>query len=170
VAYACLSPRTHAGPLADLCAELGYAPVTLHATDRAGVPVYHTNVVLAIGSGLAVVCAEAVAAEERGALLERLAAGGRHVATITQEQMTHFAGNVLELRAGDGARVLALSRRAMASFAPEAWARLESRVDRVVAVPIPTIEELGGGSVRCMLAEVFLPRHAATGLEDGAPR
>jgi hypothetical protein len=169
VAYACLSPRTHAGPLADLCDELGYEPVTLHATDRAGVPVYHTNVALAIGGGFAVVCAEAMAASERGALLERLACGGRLVATITHEQMAHFAGNVLELRAGDGARVLALSRRAMACFTPEAWERIESRVDRVVAVPVPTIEDLGGGSVRCMLAEVFLPRHAATGLEDGAP-
>jgi hypothetical protein len=167
LAYACLSPRTDPGPLAELCAELGYAAVTLQATDGAGVPIYHTNVMLAIGSGFALVCAAAVAAVERGALLERLGSGGRRVETITQAQMAHYAGNALELRARDGARVLALSQRAIESFAPEARERLEASVDRVVAVPIPTIEGLGGGSVRCMLAEVFLPRVAPGASDDG---
>jgi hypothetical protein len=89
------------------------------------------------------------------------------VETITQAQMAHYAGNALELRARDGARVLALSQRAIESFAPEARERLEASVDRVVAVPIPTIEGLGGGSVRCMLAEVFLPRVAPGASDDG---
>ena len=72
--------------------------------------------------------------------------------------MEHFAGNVLELRARDGTRVLALSQAAAAAFGPAQVERLRRHVARVVPVPIPTIERLGGGSVRCMLAEVFLPR------------
>jgi len=91
-------------------------------------------------------------------LLERLASGGRRVVTIDRRQMGSFAGNVLELRAVDGARVLAASRRALASLSDDARATLAACVERTVAAPVPTIEELGGGSVRCMLAEVFLPR------------
>jgi hypothetical protein len=105
-----------------------------------------------------------VAADERDALLERLARGGRRVIVIDHGQLVEFAGNVLELRAADGARVLAGSQRALASLSPQARAALESCVDRIVAVPVPTIETLGGGSVRCMLAEVFLPRLDDAGL------
>jgi hypothetical protein len=158
VAYACLSPRTDAEVFGELCDELGYEPVVFQATDAAGVPVYHTNVMLSIGSDFVVVCAESVVPERRGALLERLASGGRRVVTIDRRAMGGFAGNVLELRAADGARVLAASRRAMASLPDDARATLAACVERTVAVPVPTIEQLGGGSVRCMLAEVFLPR------------
>jgi hypothetical protein len=158
VAYACLSPRTDATVLEELCAELGYDALPFAATDRDGVPVYHTNVMLTLGSGFALLCADAVAPAERALLCERLAAGGRRVLTIDQGQMASFAGNVLELRGGDGARVLAASQRALASLSPDVRAALEECVERVVAAPVPTIEELGGGSVRCMLAEVFLPR------------
>jgi hypothetical protein len=158
LAYACLSPRTDARVLDELCEELGYEPVTFEATDGAGVPVYHTNVMLSIGSGFVVVCAESVVPEQRGALLERLASAGRRVVTIDRREMGGFAGNVLELRAADGARVLAASRRALGSLPDDARATLTACVERVVAVPVPTIEDLGGGSVRCMLAEVFLPR------------
>ncbi len=136
LAYACLSPRTDARVLDELCEELGYEPVTFEAT----------------------VCAESVVPEQRGALLERLASAGRRVVTIDRREMADFAGNVLELRAADGARVLAASRRALASLSDHARATLTACVERVVAVPVPTIEDLGGGSVRCMLAEVFLPR------------
>ena len=158
VAYACLSPRTDAAVLDELCAELGYEAYAFRAADRNGVPVYHTNVLLAIGTDFALVCAPAVAADERDALLARLARDGRRVIVIDQAQLGEFAGNVLELRAADGARVLAGSQRALASLSPQARAALESCVDRIVAVPVPTIEALGGGSVRCMLAEVFLPQ------------
>jgi hypothetical protein len=123
-----------------------------------GVPIYHTNVALAIGSRFAIVCADAVATGDRARLLERLGDGGRQVIAIGYRQMSNFAGNVLELRSRDGKAVLALSTRALQSLAPAAREALHRSVDRVVAVPVPTIEDLGGGSVRCMLAEVFLPR------------
>ena len=158
IAYACLSPRTDATVLRELCDELGYEPVTFVATDKAAVPAYHTNVVLAIGSRFAIVCADAVAVGDRSRLLERLGDGGRKVIAIGHGQMSSFAGNALELRSRDGKAVLAMSTRALQSLAPVAREALHRSVDRVVAVPIPTIEDHGGGSVRCMLAEVFLPR------------
>lgn len=157
LAYACLSPRTDAAVLDELCAEIGYAPVIFAATDRAGVPVYHTNVALSIGTGYALLCADAVPTSQRGALLERLAAHGRRVLMIDHAQMEAFAGNVLELRGAGGPRVLAGSHRAFASLSPTLREVLASCSDRIVTVPVPTIEALGGGSVRCMLAEVFLP-------------
>jgi len=157
-AYACLSPRTDDRVLRELCDELGYEPCTFAATDASGVPVYHTNVMLAVGSRFVIVCAEAVPAADRGALLERLGRGGRAVVAIDRRQMASFAGNALELSTRGGSRVLAMSARALGSLAGGPRVSLMSTVDRVVAVPVPTIEDVGGGSVRCMLAEVFLPR------------
>jgi hypothetical protein len=161
VAYACVSPRTHLEPLHEFCDELGYEPCTFNAVDRQGVPVYHTNVVLSVGQHVAVVAAGSVADADRDRLLEKLAAGGRLLESIDDAQVARFAGNALELRAATGASVLALSAQALSAFGPEARARLSARVDRLVAVPVPTIERLGGGSVRCMLAEVFLPADTA---------
>lgn len=168
-AYACRSPRTHVPVLEDLCAELGYEPVTFDAADATGVPVYHTNVMLSIGTGYALVCAAAVPVQQREALLERLSAGGRQVVSIDPVQMAEFAGNVLELRGAGGARVLAGSCRAIDSLSPPQRDALAACVDKIVAAPVPTIERLGGGSVRCMLAEIFLPQpaQAAASAADG---
>ena len=157
VAYACLSPRTHPEPLAELCDELGYSPCTFAAADTAGVPIYHTNVMLAVGSRSCVVAAGAIDGRDRERVLASLAASGRHVETIDAAQMAGFAGNVLELRSTDAGSVLAMSATAHQSFGPAAIERLAATVNRIVAAPIPTIEMIGGGSVRCMLAEVFLP-------------
>ncbi len=163
VAYACLSPRTHAAVLAELCDELGYEPVAFDATDADGVPVYHTNVLLSIGRRTAILCVEAVADSQRGALLERLRASGRRVIAIDRAQMSEFAGNALELAARAGGAVLALSERALGSLGAADLDALQGDAVRIVAAPIPTIEQLGGGSVRCMLAEVFLPRRSDDG-------
>jgi hypothetical protein len=157
IAYACLSPRTHREPLSELCDELGYQPCTFAATDSAGVPIYHTNVMLAIGSRCSVVAASAIELRDRERVLSSLAATHRHVEFIDATQMAGFAGNVLELQSADAGSVLAMSATAHASFGTAAIERLAANVDRIVTAPIPTIETLGGGSVRCMLAEVFLP-------------
>jgi hypothetical protein len=159
-AYVCLSPRSDAAVLRELCGELCYEPVAFHAAGSDGTPVYHTNVMLSIGSRFALVCAGAIAAGERGALLERLGVG-RQLVIIDTHQMSGFAGNLLELAGRTGRRVLAVSQRGLASLAPGQRAALVASVDEVVAVPVPTIEDAGGGSVRCMLAEVFLPRGPA---------
>jgi hypothetical protein len=144
--------------LRELCEELGYEPVAFDATDSTGVPVYHTNVLLSVGTRSAILCADAVTGTARGSLLERLRSGGRRVVTIDHSQLAEFAGNALELRARGGSSVLTMSQRAWRAFGPADQEALRDSVDAVVATPVPTIERCGGGSVRCMLAEVFLPR------------
>lgn len=160
-AYACISPRTHAGVVQEWARELAYEPIVFNALDRTGVPIYHTNVLLCIGERAAVVGAEAIAAADRGRVLERLRATGREVIEVDHAQIERFAGNMLELGTWDEAmgdcRVLVMSETARHALPAEMFARLSACTDEVLAVPIPTIERLGGGSVRCMLAEVFLP-------------
>ncbi|MGH8284928.1 MAG: citrulline utilization hydrolase CtlX [Steroidobacteraceae bacterium] len=161
VAYACRSPRTHAIVLEEWCRELGYEPVMFDAADRTGVPLYHTNVLMCIGTRAVVIGSDAIAPADRARVLDRLAASGREIITITHEQLAAFAGNMLELASWDEAlgdcSVLVMSTGARAALGPEGYARLAACADNLLAVPIPTIERLGGGSVRCMLAEVFTP-------------
>jgi len=158
VAYACRSPRSDVAVLRELCEELGYEPCTFDAAGADGTPVYHTNVMLSVGSRYVLVAAEALATRDRGTTLERLAATGRRVVTIDYAQMSDFAGNLLELRSRSGRAVIAISDRGLASLAADQREALAACVDEVVAVSVATIEEAGGGSVRCMLAEVYLPR------------
>ena len=161
VAYACRSPRTDAAVLAEWCRELEYEPLLFDAVDRGGVPLYHTNVLMCIGANVAVVGEEAIAPADRARVLERLRASGREIVTLSQAELAAFAGNMLELASWDEAlgdcSVLVMSASARSALGSERYARLAACADSVLAVPIPTIERLGGGSVRCMLAEVFLP-------------
>ena len=155
LAFACWSPRTDARVLADVTSRLGYTPVTFHAVGPDGTPLYHTNVMLAVGNGFAVVCEDAVPDPAERAALRQALAG--EVVPITMDQLASFAGNMLALAAADGHQVLVMSRRAEASLRPDQRAAL-SRHATLVAAPLDTIEDLAGGSARCMLAEVFLPR------------
>ncbi len=160
-AYACISPRTHAAVVQEWAKELGYEPIFINAFDRAGVPLYHTNVLMCVGEKVAIVGTEAMVAADRGPIVERLRASGREVIEFGYGEMERFAGNMLELGTWDEAlgdyRVLVMSETARHALSADAFARLSACTDEVLAVPIPTIERLGGGSVRCMLAEVFLP-------------
>jgi hypothetical protein len=156
MAYACLSPRTHAAPLAEFQRALGYGVVPFHAADRAGRPIYHTNVLLSIGTRFAALCTQAIAMAERRLVIERLTSTGREVVELTFAQLESFAGNMLELHGRDGP-VIALSKTALGSLGAPGRRRLERHAG-LVAADVPTIEHVGGGSVRCMLAEVALPR------------
>lgn len=159
VAYAALSSRTHPRALAEFGRELGFDTVAFATVGPSRLPVYHTNVMLSIGSGFAVVCAEVIEPEAvRASVLGRLGASGREIVLISAMQARAFAGNVLELVAADGSHLLALPETAMEALLPAQLAALEYHA-RLVPLRVPTIEQLGGGSVRCMLAEVFLPRH-----------
>ncbi|MGH8325588.1 MAG: citrulline utilization hydrolase CtlX [Steroidobacteraceae bacterium] len=171
IAYACRSPRTDVDVLREWCREMGYEAVVFDASDRRGAPLYHTNVMLSIGARLTVVGTESIAPRDRESVHERLAASGRELIEIGLDAVGGFAGNVLELAAGGAprssggprsggealghARVLVMSEAAQRCFGPHDRARLEACTDAVLAVPVPTIERVGGGSVRCMLAEVF---------------
>jgi len=164
VAYACRSPRTDPQLLEVWAAELGYRVVAFDATDSAGRAIYHTNVMLCVGSGWALACLDAIRDPgQRAALVAELRFGGRELIEIDLAQLAGFAGNMLELAAPDGPLV-ALSDRAAQTLRTEQRAAL-ARHARLVAVPVPTIETAGGGGVRCMLGEVFLPR--AEGRSDG---
>jgi hypothetical protein len=157
IAYACVSPRTDLDVLGEFAQLLDYDLVAFDAQDGTGQPIYHTNVLMAIGSGFAVVCGEAIVRDShRDAVFGRLQATGRELIDISVAQMAEFAGNVLELAPLKGI-VVALSARALRSLNPVQRRVLESHAE-LLAVAIPTIERLGGGGVRCMLAEVHLPR------------
>ncbi len=157
LAYASLSPRTDLDVLGEFAQLLDYDLVTFEAESAAARPIYHTNVVMAIGSRFAVVCDEAITQRvHRDAVLETIRAGGREVIPITLRQMFDFAGNMLELSAPKGP-IVALSVTAWRCLDPAQRRALESHAEPV-PVEIPAIERVGGGGVRCMLAEVHLPK------------
>jgi hypothetical protein len=156
LAYANISPRTDLDALGEFAQQLDYDLVTFESLDAAGRPVYHTNVMLGIGTGFAVICAESIADPRcRDAVRETLGAGGRELVEISSAQMQAFAGNVLEL-APPGSKLIALSTTAWRSLDAHQRRALE-RHGNVLAAEIPVIEHFGGGGVRCMLAEVHLP-------------
>lgn len=161
VAYASRSARTDERLVHEWCEALGYEAFVFDATDESGSAYYHTNVILSIGTRHAVIAAESVPEAQRGALLERLGGQQREVIAIDRREVAGFGGNLLELAAWDEAlgdcSVLLMSASAHAVLSPRNQARLAASVDAVLAVPVPVIEEIGGGSVRCMIAEVFLP-------------
>ena len=157
VAYAALSSRTHLEALADFAQRADYEITAFDACDADGQPIYHTNVMMAIGTQFAVVCSESIgAADKRADVLGRLAATGRAVIEIDLAQMHRFAGNLIELRTADGKFIVVLSQNAYDSLTAAQRERL-STFGRLLPVDVATIECVGGGSVRCMLAEVFLP-------------
>jgi hypothetical protein len=159
VAYACLSTRTHLDALGDFAQRMDYDVVAFDAFDRDGVPIYHTNVMMSVGEEVAVICDAAIPREDqREAVLGRLKATGHRVLTLNFDQLEAFAGNMLELRNAEGERVLAMSQRAYDSLTGEQRSVLESNGE-IVAVAIDDIEDSAGGSVRCMLAEIHLPKY-----------
>ena len=158
VAYACLSSRTQLDALGDFAQRMDYDVVAFDAVDRDGVAVYHTNVLMNVGEELAVVCDTAIQRQDqRDAVLNRLRETGHDVISLNFDQMDAFAGNMLELQSADGERLVAMSEQALDSLTPEQRERLEAN-GGIVSAPIDTIEASAGGSVRCMLAEIHLPR------------
>lgn len=160
VAYACLSPRTDAVVAAEWAREMGYELELFNACDEAAVPIYHTNVAMSIGTRVAIVALGNIAAGDRERIAARLRASGREIVALDPAELHGFAGNMLEVGSLDeylgDFRVLVMSRSARRALAPEKFTRLGGAVDSVLVAPIDTIELHGGGSVRCMLAEVFL--------------
>jgi hypothetical protein len=160
VAYACRSPRTDERVATEWAREMGFALEMFSASDESGTPIYHTNVLMSIGTRFAVVALGHIATADRARVGERLRATGRDVVEIDNAEMLGFAGNVLEVGSWDehlgDFHVLVMSRTARRAFRAPNFARLSAAVDGVLAVPVDVIERHGGGSVRCMLAEVFL--------------
>ena len=160
VAYACRSPRTDQAVAQEWAREMGYELELFTATDESGTPIYHTNVALHVGTRIAVVALDAIAPADRARISERLAASGREVLEIDHAEMRAFAGNMLEVGSWDeylgDFNILVMSETARHALATSKYKRLYASVDAVLAVPLDIIERHGGGSVRCMLAEIFL--------------
>jgi hypothetical protein len=141
---------------------LGYSTFLFDAFDPAGKPIYHTNVLLSLGTSWAVLCSQALAEYDRERLLQSLRDTGREVVEVGFDQLRRFACNILEVRSSSGDPLIAMSAAALAIFEPSQRRQLE-RFATLVGVPVPTIEAVGGGSVRCMIADIHLPRAVAGG-------
>ncbi len=160
VAYACLSLRTNPDVLALWAAQTGYKTITFDALQNVNgelLPIYHTNVMMSVGSKLAIVCADCVKnPEERETLLASLSATGKHIVLISEEQKHDFAGNMLEVESKNGEHLMVMSSRAFHALTSHQINAIEAFCT-IVHSDIRTIETYGGGSARCMMAEIFLP-------------
>ena len=154
IAYANRSPRTDEALVREWCRLMDYQPLVFDAATPDGQPVYHTNVLLWIGARAAGVGLDWIAASDRERVLNQLQASGRTVLPLPQHSLQQFAGNMLELQSTRGTGVLVLSAQAAKSLSPALLQTLQDCTDSLCVVPVTLIEQLGGGSVRCMLAEV----------------
>jgi hypothetical protein len=156
IAYACLSPRTNAEVLKAFCDYTGYKAVTFDAFDQNGQAIYHTNVLMAIGSKFAVICLDSITnKQKKEAVNKSLNSTGKEIIDITFDQMNHFAGNMLEVKNNEGKPLVVMSQAAFNSLNVGQKASLE-KYGKLVYADINTIETNGGGSARCMMAEVHL--------------
>ncbi|MCL1868643.1 MAG: arginine deiminase-related protein [Paludibacter sp.] len=157
-AYAALSERTNEDVLLDFCEKFDYTPVIFNAMqtfEGKRLPVYHTNVVMSVGDKFAVVCLQSIDNEkERNLLKNSLLETQKEIIEISEAQMHNFAGNMLEIENTKGEKIIALSQTAYNSLNNNQLQTLE-KYGTLLPIAIPTIEKYGGGSVRCMMAEVF---------------
>lgn len=157
IAYACISPRTDPAVLDKWCAMMDYSPFAFTARYD-GQEIYHTNVMMAIGDGISVACLDVVEPlSRREAFYSSLASSGREVVVLRPEQIASFAGNMLAIRNHKGEQLMVMSRSAHMSL-DESQSAAIGRHARIVSSDVRTIETIGGGSVRCMIAENFLPQ------------
>ncbi len=156
--YACVSERTNLSVLEKYAATNHYQAIVFLATDKNGMPVYHTNVVMTLGEDFCVLCEEAIDEEwELIAVRQLLESTNHNIIAITREQMHCFAGNMLPVTNTKGEKYLVLSETANSSLRKEQKEMLEAYAT-LLPIAVPTIEEIEGGSVRCMMAEIFLER------------
>lgn len=155
IAYACLSPRTHIEVLEEFCRLMKYKPVSFHGKDKNGIPVYHTNVMMALGGKYAVICLDSIAdTREKEQVVAALQLSKKEIIPITHQQMEHFAGNMLEVFNKEGKSFVIMSTQAYQSLNSGQITTLQ-KYSVILHTPLYTIEANGGGSARCMIAEVF---------------
>ena len=160
LAYACVSQRTDEDLLIEFCEELEYTPVIFHANQTVNgerKPIYHTNVMMCVADKYAIICLDSIDdKKEKKAVCEYLLEAEKEIIAITEEQMHQFAGNMLQV-GGLGQSYLVMSQTAYNSLTEEQISKIEA-YNPILPVKIDLIEKLGGGSARCMMAEVFLPK------------
>ena len=160
-AYCALSPRADEELFIEFCEDFDYCPVVFTANqtvDGKRLAIYHTNVMMCLAENFAVICADSIDdKKERKNVLQHLKDDGKEIITITEAQMHQFAGNMLQVRGNDDKRYLVMSKAAHDSLTKTQIAQIEKHCE-ILSSSLETIETCGGGSARCMMAEVFLPK------------
>ncbi len=158
IAYAALSPRTEMEPLQEFCDKLKYKPVAFRAYGPTGELIYHTNVMMCLGDTFAVIGLDVVDIEHREKLRQQLESTGKEIIELTATQTHHhFAGNMLQLHNKQNETILVMSEAAYTSLTEDQLTSLRKHNDHLLYFPIHLIEQCGGGSVRCMIAEIYKP-------------
>lgn len=164
-AYCALSPRANEELLIEFCEDFDYGPVIFKAfqtIDNERLEIYHTNVMMGLGEHFAVICLDSIDDKnERKLVLKNLKADKKEVIVISEAQVNSFAGNMLQVVGKDGQRYLVMSTAAYNSLSVDQIAQLEKHCP-ILSSSLDTIEACGGGSARCMMAEVFLPKVLST--------
>jgi len=158
IAYACKSVRTHPVLFKHFCKTMGYKACLFRANDKSKNPIYHTNVMMSVGADFAVVCMDSISSKkERSRLKKQFKKTGKQAVEISYKQMVNFAGNMLQVENSKGQSILLMSTAAYRSLKKKQIKVLKNKT-KIVHCSIPIIEYFGGGSLRCMIAEVFLPK------------
>lgn len=156
IAYACVSPRTDIKALNIFCDLSGYKPITFHGFDKEEKAIYHTNVMMCIGESFAVICLDSIRdPKEKKQVIDSLQTSGKEIVELSLEQIYKFAGNMLELKNTKGRNILVMSEQAQQSLSSKQVEQLQQYC-KIVSSPLYTIENSGGGSARCMIAEIYL--------------
>jgi hypothetical protein len=154
-AFACVSPRTNLSLLRDFSSQIGYTTLSFESVDVNGGQIYHTNVVMSLGEDIGIICLESIQdLLERSMLKAHLEKIGKKVLEISYHQMNHFAGNALEVINKEGERFYVMSTTAYESLNDDQIEAIEASTE-IIQIDIPTIEQIGGGSIRCMMAGLF---------------
>jgi len=156
IAYGCLSERLDKEAFTNWCHKMQFKPIAFKAVDDKAQPIYHTNVMMCMGNQFVVICLESIPNDlEKQMVLESFLQTNKELITISQEQLNHFAGNMLQVFDINEKPHLIMSEQAYNSLKTEQVKSLE-KYNHILPISIPTIEALGGGSTRCMMAEIYL--------------
>ena len=157
IAYACLSPRTNKAVLEEWCKQMNYKPCSFYSVDENGGEIYHTNVMMCVAEQYVVICLDSISdADESNRVVDTIINSGKKIIDISYRQMNRFAGNMLQVQNNKGRQFLVMSSQAYRSLTPDQVKELET-YNPIIHSDLTTIETNGGGSARCMMAEVFLP-------------
>lgn len=160
-AYSALSDRAHEDLIIEFCEDFDYSPVIFNAfqtKDGKRLPIYHTNVLMALGENIAVICLDAIDdKKEKKFVIKSLKEDKKEIISISEEQMHHFAGNMLQVKGVNGSKFMVMSKAAHDSLTQDQINKIEAHA-KILSSDLQTIETCGGGSARCMMAEVFLPK------------
>lgn len=158
IAYACISARTDITLFNEFCRSNNFISLSFHANNETGVNIYHTNVMMCIADTYAVICPESISNDlEREELISSIQKSNKEIISITMDQLNHFAGNMLQVVNAENEKILVMSTQAMLSLNKRQICSLENH-NRIIHSSLHNIEMAGGGSARCMIAEVFLQR------------